>query len=44
MKNQMQDESDKTRVFCRYIVKNGKRIYPKHGKYFSFLVDDKKIA
>ena len=44
VKNQMQDESDKTRVFCRYIVKNGKRIYPKHGKYFSFLVDDKKIA
>lgn len=25
-------------VFCRYIVKNGVRIYPKHGKVFCFRV------
>jgi hypothetical protein len=42
MKNAKQDESGKIRVFCRYIVKNGKRIYPKKSLYFSFLVDCKK--
>ncbi|MEI3097224.1 MAG: hypothetical protein V8T33_13085 [Parabacteroides distasonis] len=35
-------EDSKTRIFCRYIVKNGKRIYPKTSRYFSFLVSDKK--
>ncbi len=25
-------------VFCRYITKNGKRIYPKNGKVFRFFV------
>lgn len=44
MKNQMQNENGKTRIFCRYIIRNGKRIYPKHSKYFSFLVDSKKVA
>lgn len=44
VKNQMQDESGKTRIFCRYIIRNGRRIYPKHSKYFSFLVDSKKVA
>jgi hypothetical protein len=39
-----QDENGKTRIFCRYIIRNGKRIYPKHSKYFSFLVDSKKVA
>nr|DAL65446.1 MAG TPA_asm: hypothetical protein [Caudoviricetes sp.] len=32
----------KVRIFCKYIVKNGKRIYPKVGNVFSFLVDAKK--
>ena len=30
-------EDSKTRIFCRYIVKNGKT-----SRYFSFLVSDKK--
>jgi len=25
-------------VFCRYITKNGERIYPKNGKVFRFFV------
>jgi hypothetical protein len=25
-------------VFCRYITRNGKRIYPKNGKLFHFFV------
>jgi hypothetical protein len=25
-------------VFCRYIVRNGKIIYPKNGKVFHFFV------
>lgn len=29
-------------VFCRYIVRNGKKIYPKNGKVFCFPVD--KVA
>ena len=28
------------RVYTRYITRNGKRIYPKKGKVFSFLVRD----
>jgi hypothetical protein len=28
-------------VICRYITKNGKRIYPKNAKYFHFWVDEK---
>lgn len=36
--NKSQDESGMVRVFCRYIVRNGKVIYPKNGQYFSFLV------
>lgn len=28
------------RIFVRYIVKNGRRIYPRSGKCFSFLVPD----
>lgn len=27
-----------------HIVKNGKRIYPKNSRFFSFLIDDKKLA
>lgn len=25
-------------VYCRYITKNGVRIYPRHGKVFKFWV------
>jgi hypothetical protein len=25
-------------VFCRYITKNGKRIYPKNARFFHFFV------
>lgn len=32
----------KVEVFCRYIVKNGKKIYPKNGKFFHFFAEPKK--
>ena len=44
MIDKMQGENGKTRVFCRYIVRKGKRIYPKKAEFFSFLVDNKKRA
>ena len=28
-------------VFCRYVVRNGKRIYPKNARFFHFFVKDK---
>jgi len=28
-------------VFCRYVVRNGKKIYPKNGKVFHFFVKEK---
>ncbi len=28
-------------VFCKYIVKNGKTIYPKNGKVFRFPISSK---
>jgi hypothetical protein len=28
-------------VFCRYITRKGKRIYPKNAKFFHFFVKDK---
>ena len=38
-------ESGMVRLFRPYIVKNGKRIYPKKSRCFSFLVPvNKKIA
>lgn len=43
MEDQTQKDG-KIRIFCRYIVKNGKRIYPKNSRFFSFLIDDKKLA
>lgn len=27
-------------VYCRYITKNGVRIYPKNSNFFRFWVDD----
>jgi len=32
----------KVEIFCTSIVRKGKRIYPKNGKFFRFLVDEKK--
>lgn len=29
-------------VYCRYIVKGGRRIYPKNARFFRFWVDDDK--
>ena len=34
------NHNSKREVFCRYIRKNGKVIYPKNATYFLFLVDD----
>jgi len=31
-----QDKDDQEYVFCRYIKKNGKIIYPKKAKFFKF--------
>lgn len=25
-------------IFCKYITKNGKKIYPKNGKFFHFFI------
>ncbi len=36
--DKLQKESGMVRVFCRYIVRDGKTIYPKNGRCFSFLV------
>lgn len=32
-------ENGKKLVFCRYIIRNGVKIYPKNGKCFCFEVD-----
>jgi hypothetical protein len=34
-------ENGKTVVFCRYITRNGKRIYPRRRKVFRFVVSKK---
>ena len=34
----LQREEGMVEVFCTFIRKNGKVIYPKHGKYFHFFV------
>ena len=28
-------------VFCKYVVRNGKTIYPKNGKVFRFSISNK---
>lgn len=33
---------DMKEIFCRFIRKNGKIIYPKNGKFFHFFVDEEK--
>lgn len=32
----------KREVFCKFVVRNGKKIYPKNGRVFHFFVTDKK--
>lgn len=34
------DKTAKREVFCRYIHRNGKVIYPKNARFFHFWVDD----
>ncbi len=36
--NEVLQEKGKKRIFCRYIIKNGKIHYPKKAKFFTFLV------
>lgn len=42
MENKKNSDEQGTEVFCRYIVKNGVRIYPKNGGYFHFFIKDKQ--
>lgn len=39
--NNVDDNSTngKVEIFCRYIVRNGKKIYPKKGEFFHFWVE-----
>lgn len=34
------NDSGKHEVFCRFIRRGGKIIYPKHARYFHFWVED----
>ncbi len=36
-----EDSTGKVEVFCRFITKKGKRIYPKNAKFFHFWVTPK---
>ncbi len=40
--NISEGENDMKEIFCRFIRKNGKIIYPKNGKLFHFFVDEEK--
>lgn len=42
MADTAKDHSGQVEVFCRYITRNGKRIYPKSAKFFHFWVKTKK--
>lgn len=37
-----ENNGGKIEIFCRYIIKNGKKIFPKKGQFFHFWVDAKK--
>lgn len=37
-------KDNKVEIYCRYITKNGKRIYPKNKKFFHFWVDEQKAT
>jgi len=34
----MHRKEQKQEIFCRYITKNGRRIYPKNAEFFHFFV------
>ena len=38
------DFDNKIEIFCRYIKRNGKVIYPKNGTLFLFFVDADKAV
>lgn len=38
------DFDNKIEIFCRYIKRNGKVIYPKNGTLFHFFVDADKAV
>ena len=42
MAKSKKDDGKKTRkvVYCRYIVRNGVRVYPKRAKVFRFVVEE----
>lgn len=39
--NSKKNEGSGKLVFCRYIRKNGKTIYPKNGQFFRFWIPEK---
>jgi hypothetical protein len=45
MATQKQDNEGKVEIFCRYIIRKGKKIYPPKGqKVFHFWAKPKKFA
>jgi len=40
--NQEGGKPGQVEIFCRYITRKGKKIYPKKGQFFHFWVDEKK--
>ena len=38
LSSKSQKDEGKKEIFCKYITKNGKRIYPKNGKLFHFFI------
>lgn len=42
MKESTSQRDEQEYVYCTYIVRNGKVIYPKRSKYFRFPVNGKK--
>ena len=40
-KEQKRDDSGRVLIYCKYIVRNGKRIYPKNASCFRFWVEPK---
>ena len=42
--NEQKSPLDYELVICRYIVRNGKKIYPKNKRYFRFWVKKKPVT
>lgn len=36
------DKSQMTEIFCRYIIRKGKTIFPKKSKFFHFWIKTKR--